>query len=198
MKAIIFDFDGVIHDTLHDLYKVHISTLEQISLEEMKANVFNGNPRVYFEKFTPEQQTNFENAWQKHYNTLKLTKPIRDELIKLSQNYSLFVVSSNTEINLNKYFKNNNFTNVFTGIYGSETHKSKVEKFKILFNKNNLKADECIFVTDTLGDILEANNVNMKTIAVDFGYHKREKLEQGNPYKIVSDFKDIRTFVNKL
>ena len=57
LKAIIFDFDGVIHDTLEDLHKVHCDTLEKLTLEEMKDKVFSGNSRKYFEKFNDEEST---------------------------------------------------------------------------------------------------------------------------------------------
>jgi len=198
MKAIIFDFDGVIHDTLIDLYEVHCETLEKLTLEEMKNNVFNGNPRKYLEKFTNKEKNDFEKSWNKHYNTLKLKTNIRKELLLLSKKYLLFIISSNTENNLNQYFKNNNFTNIFEKIYGVETDKSKINKFKILFNEYKLKNDDCIFITDTLGDILEANNVGLKTIAVEFGFHDKEKLKKGNPFKIISKFEEIKDIVSKI
>jgi len=70
-------------------------------------------------------------------------------------------------------------------------NKSKVEKFKYLFKKYKLKPEDCIFITDTLGDILEGNKVGVRTIAVDFGFHKRDRLEKGKPFKIVSSFDEI-------
>ncbi|MFP4402074.1 MAG: HAD family hydrolase [Candidatus Nanoarchaeia archaeon] len=195
MRAIIFDFDGVIHDTLEDLHRIHCQTLEELTMDEMKENVFGGNSREYFDKFSDEEKDNFEKIWKTHCNDLRLERAIRDELEILSQSYLLFIVSSNNEYNLNRYFENNNFLNIFTKIYGAETHKSKYEKFKILLGNFDLIVDECIFVTDTLGDILEANKIGLKTIAVDFGYHERERLEKGNPIKIVSHFKEIGKFI---
>ncbi len=198
MKAIVFDFDGVIHDTLEDLHKVHYDILEKISIKEMIDNVFDWNPREYFDKFSPEKQREFEETWQRVYKELTLERNIREELEKLSKKYLLYIISSNNEYNLETYFENNNFLNIFNKIYWVETHKSKVEKFKILFEETKLKVDDCIFVTDTLWDILEANEVWIKTIAVDFGYHNKEKLKQGNPYKIVSSFEEIRRIIDSI
>jgi len=197
MKAIIFDFDGVIHDTVEDLHRIHCQTLEHLTMNEMLENVFGGNPRKYMEKFNLERKQGFEEAWKQHIETLTLEPVIRNELETLSQKYTLFIVSSNTELNLHTYFKNNNFANIFRKIYGAETHKSKIEKFRILLNDAKLRTQDCVFVTDTLGDILEASDVGIKTIAVDFGFHKREKLEAGNPFEIVSDFKEITSAVNR-
>jgi len=79
----------------------------------------------------------------------------------------------------------------FTEVLGVDFHKSKVEKFKYLFQKYDLKPEEILFVTDTLGDILEANKVHVRTIAVDFGFHDRERLEKGKPFKIISGFTEM-------
>ena len=64
--------------------------------------------------------------------------------------------------------------------------------------KYDIDTSSCVFVTDTLGDILEANKLGIKTIAVDFGYHERARLERGNPFAIVSDFKEIRKIIEQL
>jgi phosphoglycolate phosphatase-like HAD superfamily hydrolase len=79
-----------------------------------------------------------------------------------------------------------------------ETHRSKVEKFKYLFDKYKIEADECVFVSDTLGDVLEGHKVGVKTIAVDFGFHKKDRLEKGKPYKIVSSFEEILQVISYL
>jgi phosphoglycolate phosphatase len=82
-------------------------------------------------------------------------------------------------------------TSLFSFLYGYETHKLKTHKFKKVLNDFNIREDECIFITDTLGDILEANEVGIDTIAVDFGYHERERLEKGKPKKIISSFNEL-------
>lgn len=192
MKAIIFDFDGVIHNTLLDLHKVHLKTLSDLSLEDYRIKVFSNNPREYLsDKFSKEQISNFEEEWMKVFYDLKIEENVKNVILKLKEKYELFIISSNTEKNISIYFNNSNFTDVFKKIYGVETHRSKVEKFKILFKEFNLKKGEVIFITDTLGDILEANEVGVRTIAVDFGFHKKALLEKGKPWKIISNIEDL-------
>lgn len=196
LKAIIFDFDGVIHNTLHDDHKVHNQTLEKISLEDMQKNVYEGNPRQYFQKFDKQTQNRFETAWEKHYKTLELEAHVRDFLEKIYLQYKLFIITSNTEKNIEHYLKNNQAEHFFSQTFGAETHISKIEKFKMLLKSYKLNSDECLFVTDSLGDILEANEVNIKTLAVDFGFHLPETLAKGNPYQIVSSFDQILEIIN--
>ncbi len=201
MKAIIFDFDGVIHDTYEMAYQINLKISGENLTREQHRDFFNGN---IFEKVVVDEEKEraeseqFYELQNEAYKYLKIDENIKTNLEKLSKKYSLFIISSNQEEALDNYFQNNKFIHIFREILGAETHKSKVEKFKYLFEKYSLEADDCIFVTDTLGDILEGNKVGVKTIAVDFGFHKKDRLEKGNPFKIVSSFEEITEVINNL
>lgn len=190
IKAIIFDFDGVIHDTLDLVYNVTKEVVPTITLEEMKG-FFTGN--IYEHKtLTKEEFEKVYKIQEKHYKNLKMTSNIKKNLIQLKKDYQLFIVTSAKESIINDYLKNNEAINLFSAVMGLETNRSKIEKFKKVFQDYNLNKDECYFITDTLGDILEANKLGIKTIAVDFGYHDKATLQKGNPHSIISKFSDIK------
>jgi len=71
------------------------------------------------------------------------------ELEKLSQDYTLFIISSNREYSIEKYLCHHEME-YFTEVLGGDFHKSKVEKFKYIFNKYDFSKDDCYFITDTL------------------------------------------------
>lgn len=196
MKAVIFDFDGVIHDTLDISYDASLKVNGDMSLDEYK-DLFNGNLYTH-KRVSLEGQDVYFSLTGPEYAKLEIKENIREELLKLKEKYSLFIISSNTQKILNNYFEKNKGSHIFKDILGVETHRSKIEKFKILFEKYDLTKDDCIFVTDTLGDILEANKLEIDTIAVDFGFHERERLVKGNPKKIVSHFKDTLPAVEEI
>jgi len=201
MKAVVFDFDGVIHDTYELAYQINVEITGGALTREEHRDFFNGNmfERVIVDKEKEKiESENFYRLQNEAFEHLKIDKNIKNNLEKLAKKYSLFIISSNQEEALNIYFQNNKFTHIFKEILGSETHQSKVEKFKYLFEKYSLVADDCIFVTDTLGDILEGNKVGVRTIAVDFGFHKRDRLEKGNPFKIVSSFDEVVEVIKSL
>ncbi len=196
IKAIIFDFDGVIHDTLELAFNINKIIFPGITLNEYK-DFFNGN--IYDrEKVTPEVSKKYFEMQEEEFKKLKIENEIKSELLKMQNKFELFIISSNMEMTLNNYFENNNILHIFKKVLGMESHKSKIEKFKLLMDESNIDKDNCIFVTDALGDILEANKVNLNTIAVDYGFHEREKLEQGKPIEIVSHFKEILPMINKI
>ena len=195
MKSVIFDFDGVIHDTLDLVYEIS-RQIHGISLEEYK-DFFNGN--VYQNAGIGDEEAKLFLAMQAEgFRKLQIERHIREELLKLKDEYELFIVTSNSEPILNEYFENNGIMDVFKRVLGVETHKSKVEKFRILMNEHGVEPETSVFITDTLGDILEANKAGLRTIAVDFGFHERERLQKGSPHTIISDFRDLRPEIEKL
>ena len=196
IKAVIFDFDGVIHDTLEIAFKINQEMNPELSLEEYK-NLFDGNLYKH-DYITPEKSKKYFELQEEQYKNLKIEENIKKELIKLKEELNLFIVTSNNERDLNRYFENNNLSEVFNEILGFETHSSKEEKFMMILNKYNIKKEECLFITDTLGDLIEAKKVGIGSIAVDFGFHDKERLEKGDPLMIVSRFEGISKAVKKI
>lgn len=195
IKAIIFDFDGVIHNTLELGFSTQREIFPELSLEEYK-DLFDGN--IYQHNKISSSTTSFFELSKPKYAQLIIKESTREELLKLKEKeYSLFIISSGSEEIIKEYVNRNTPAQIFKEILGMETHKSKIEKFKIILEKNNLIKEEVIFVTDTLGDLLEANKLGIKSLAVDFGFHERERLEKGNPIKIISSFDEIAKYLEE-
>ena len=53
------------------------------------------------------------------------------------------------------------------------------------FEKHHTNAAQCVFVTDTLGDMREAQEHSVGTIGCSWGVHPRATLEKGMPFRIV-------------
>lgn len=195
MRAVIFDFDGVIHDTF-EFHRKSIERFTGISLDEKDfRDMHSGN----FFKAIPDAMKNVR--WEEYrdfiypeQSNMKIRKEIKDIIEKLDERYMLYIITSGGTKNVSDFFQNNNIT-VFREILGLETERSKEKKFSILFRKYGLKADDCIFVTDTLGDILEANKMNISTVAIDSGFQDRKTLEKGKPLKIISDLNELLSFL---
>jgi len=195
IRAVIFDFDGVIHDTFSIAYKISKHFTPNITIEEYK-DYFNGN--VYSNvEITPEREIKFRELQAKEFSPLIINEDVKSHLIEIKQNFELFIVSSNWEEHLNMYLKNNSIGH-FSEVLGCDTDKSKVKKINMILDKYNLKADECIFITDTLGDLKEANTAGVRSIAVDFGFHNKARLELGKPWKIVSKFNELLSEIKKI
>lgn len=189
IKAVIFDFDGVLIDSFEIGYGVQAKLWKDISREEYR-DMFNGN--VYEHK---EVNDDIAHRYLEFYKDLikdvKMTLDVKHFLNDVAKEHSLFIITSNASDIISPFFEKSNTLSMFESIMGLETDKSKVKKFNIIFDDYGFSKEECLFVTDTLGDILEANEVGVKTVAVDFGFHGRDRLEKGNPSKIVSSFDEL-------
>lgn len=198
MDVVIFDFDGVIHDTFELAYGIY-SQLRPGSSREEYRSFFDGNVIENVDAAVDEQERIiFRKREQEAFTKLALEPTIRKQLMYLAERYELFVISSNTEDNINAYLARNGVAGLFSAVLGAETHASKQEKFRMLFETYGVTREGCVFVTDTLGDLREAQKVGVASIAVDFGFHSRKRLEQGVARAIVSEFSAIADVIDSM
>jgi len=191
---LIFDFDGVIGDTFDILWAVSQQHATDPTLEDFLAH-HDGN--VYEEprlQFPMGAQDLFVGAYTERLGPshVQMATP---HIKHLASEYILHIVSSNAEAPLLAVLEESGLRACFASVYGMETHRSKVAKFKMILTSAKLDPSEVLFVTDTLGDVREAAVVGISTIAETFGFHNRERLVQGNPYKIVDTWDEIMSEV---
>lgn len=191
IKMIIFDFDGVIEDNYEQHFELMKKRIVGITREEHR-QIYEGNFHVEIQKFKDRDTGyNLKEDFSDMKKYLVIRPEIEETLVTLSQKYKLGFLTSAREKGTVEYLEANKITDLFAFVYGFETGILKSEKFLKIFKDFDVTKDECIFVTDTLGDIREANEVGVKTIALDCGYHERERLEKGKPMRIVSKFSDL-------
>jgi phosphoglycolate phosphatase len=198
IKHIIFDFDGVIGDTfdiLSSLSYKHVvnNPSHEDFLAHHDGNVFE-EPKVIFDA---EKRHLFFSEYRESIAGSHLKDSIAP-IKSLSEHFQLYINSSNQEAGLLSALEQADLLSCFKKVMGEETHKSKVTKFQIVFDEYGATTENTIFITDTLGDIKEAEKIGIKTIAETFGFHSRERLMQGNPYKIVDSWDEILKEIEKL
>jgi phosphoglycolate phosphatase len=196
IKAVIFDFDGVLFDTFDINLAICREQNKNIDIETFKKH-HDGN--VYEEpaiKFTEEDVVNF---WKKYHDRADAEHffPLIDQIENLFKKYKLFIVSSSTEKTIEKYLSLTKIETYFQKVLGAETDKSKVKKLGIIFKEFDLKPEECAFIVDTLGDILEGKKSGVHTVAVTWGYHEEERLKKGNPDFIISEFNKLESVIEQ-
>ncbi|MEI7426023.1 MAG: HAD hydrolase-like protein, partial [Candidatus Moraniibacteriota bacterium] len=110
-KTIIFDFDGVIHDTYELAFQINFEISGKKLTREQHMDFFNGN---VFEstKVSEEDNEKFFKLQNKAFEYLRIDEHIRKNLEKLSALHPLFIISSNQEDALDIYFKNNKFLHI--------------------------------------------------------------------------------------
>ena len=179
-KVIIFDFDGVIVNSCQLSLDINREQYSNVTYSELQS-WSEGN--IYSKKLREEMDDDHEiYFFEQYYRRITELIPVEgiENVIKelTRQGYKLVIVSSADEDSIGNYLKIHNLDKYFVEIMARKTHKSKVEKFKMVFEKYKIKANETLIVTDSVGDVKEAHEVKMKAIGVTWGVHEKERLEK--------------------
>lgn len=191
MSLIIFDFDGVIVDSFQaalETVREHQPEL-QVGEEEYRS-CFEGN--IYQSHIQRRFTAVFDGFFDRYLPKILSLSPISgvDGILKdLSVDHTLAIISSTDSNVLREWLKKYDLIHAFKDILGADIAKGKVEKFEMLFEAYGVASKDAVFITDTLGDLREAEKVGIPTIAVTYGYHDRARLEQGT-YAVIIDRPD--------
>lgn len=198
MKLILFDFDGVLVDTLIMNHQISKEINKDLSLSAFR-DLFNGN---IFDSIknssTVKQHPRFFERYEEQYRELEIPQELKNLIYKLSKNYILTIISATPSALITKILKQANISQYFLDILGGDIHTSKVVKNKILLEKYKVSSEDAVFITDTVGDIIEARECGIRSIAVTWGFHEIETLEKAKPAKIVSTPFDLLQAIKEI
>ena len=192
-KLLLFDFDGVLVDSL-DVYVRAIKwCLERIDQPIVK------NTADYLELFDDnfyEALVNrgvdliaFAEALNEYtclmggdyYKDVKLVPSMPSVLDTLCRDHLLCIISSNSNDAIQQIFKIVNYDGYFQAILGSDFAFSKKDKIAHALDRFQKTPRETYYIGDTAGDIKEGREAGVNTVAVTWGWHPREKLLAANP-----------------
>ena len=205
-KIIIFDFDGVLVDSFRLAFETNkLFSPKGTDLSEgryrvfFEGNVYDKMPKA---STTEEGIKQFFDIYSSKLFDLPVARGIENALSVLSKEYRMIIVSSTTSAAIDSWLKKNKLDKYFLEIMGSDVNKSKEEKIKAIFEKYKVKPEDCVFITDTLGDLREGQKVGVDCLAVTYGYHAKEVLKKGKSVDFIDKPEDIvvkvREYFNKI
>ena len=197
MKAIIFDLDGTILNTLVDLknavnHGLKTRNLPEKDLEYVRTAIGNGT-QVLIKRCCPEDIseeeraivfTNFKNYYLKHYDDFTRPYPGIVEMLKKLKGQVKLGVVSNKDHDLVIKLINKEFPDLFDIIQGSYFDKPKKPNPYLIdkiIKENNLIKKDCLYVGDTNIDKESATNAGLDYLLVNYGYRTKEELEKMCP-----------------
>lgn len=199
-KLFLFDFDGVLVDSLC-LYEKSVNLcLERISQRPIETR----------EEFLDLFEENFFSAIAKRgvdvgefmaaskavtptldYSVTRPFTELLPVLAQLKKRSALVIISSNSSFAIRLMLAKFGFEPFFDDILGADFNFSKVEKILYAKGHYGTNSGHTFYVCDTAGDVREAREAGVKTVAVTWGWHPRSRLERARPDVIVDDPKKL-------
>ncbi|MBN1474159.1 MAG: HAD family hydrolase [Syntrophaceae bacterium] len=190
MKLFLFDFDGVLVDSLDVYEKTVTDCLIKINQpltrgREEFLELFEGN---FYESLV-QKGVDLEAFMKASIDILarvkiKDIKPIEDAVpvvAKLHKEHCLIVISSNETASIREALELFKYDGYFKEILGSDFMLSKKDKILYAIKKYQLPPDDIYYIGDTTGDIKEGKQAGVKTVGVSWGWHDRAKMAAAGP-----------------
>jgi len=197
-KIILFDFDGVIADSFDIAFELNKQIDPKITTEEDFRNLFNGNisdwskNTSYNEEEIKRINDDFFAKYIPQMKKVKMIPDMKEVIARLGKIYTLLIVSSTIISPIRDFLKRNKILSYFDDIVGSNfVDANKIERIKMVLKKYGVEAKDCVFITDTLGDIKEAASVGVQSIGVVWGFQEKENLLKGKPFRIIEKPEDL-------
>ena len=202
IKAMIFDLDGTLLNTLDDLctstnYALSSHNLPIRTKEEIRSFVGNG-VRLLIERAVPSNTlttvvdsvfTTFREHYQLHMNDQ--TRPY-DRIIELleelhTRNIKTAIVSNKYDVAV-KQLANEHFHDLIDVAIGESIHiPKKPSPDGILFAINQLGGTihDCIYIGDSDIDMITAKNANVTGVGVTWGFRSEDCLLENGAAHII-------------
>lgn len=196
-KAVIFDWDGVVIDSL-DFVKQTYRRLEKelnITLiknwDEFKNNLECNWKKAYLEKgYTHDHIHQAEQLFREEQKThpLHVFPSMRLFIPLLAKKFKLGIVSNNYSDWIKSKLRDEGLLHYFDEIIGIDmVSVSKPDPTSLLMCMKLLGVEphNTVYVGDMDGDIIAGKRAGVKTIAVTYGYHTPERLAKTEPHHTV-------------
>lgn len=202
MSLVLFDFDGVLADTLNDMLFFAQQVCNELGVERLVTREdLNSLEIMSFAEYgrqleVPEPLVDeFVRRCLKRFKEKDSPPDIfsgLDQVIKeLSRNHMLAIVSGNTTQNIQAFLIAHGLNGCFQALFGVDSPGSKREKIEQA-RRQLAKAGETVFmVGDSVSDIRAAKESSVQSIAVGWGHQSAERLLAAEPDYLIHSPREL-------
>ncbi len=205
MKNIIFDWSGVVRDTVTNQMWIVNHIFKQYGVAEISTEEFRENwiqpPALFYQKYLPEGYNEIDRS--KLFQELQLREDCPKatqfpEVVKIineckDKGYFLAVVSSDFPETLLPEVKEYGLENVFSEIITDAN--DKLESVQKIIKESNLSLEDTFFVGDSNHEIDVAKETGIKSVAVTWGFVSEKKLRTHNPDYVANTPQQLQAII---
>jgi phosphoglycolate phosphatase len=207
INTVIFDFDGTIADSFH----IFIETLEEVlklpqpltpaEIEDLRGSSTRGilQKLGVKKRQMPSLVIKGRRGIADKMDRVDIFDGMPEAIAQLAkENYQLFIVSTNNNDLISGFLHRYRLEGNIASVYAGTSIFGKAKRLSTLLKKEELLAGQCIYIGDETRDIEAAREVNMKCVAVEWGYSSRSALKSYNPYILVATPANLVKAINSL
>lgn len=197
MALIIFDYDGVLADTLDDLIQFgqeacnqlgvnHVVTKDDLSHLEVMSFATFGRACEVPEHLVDEFVNISLNLFAEKETPPAIFAGLEEVIRHFSANHKIAIVTTNSSQNVHAFLAHHGIDNLIHAVYGVDTPGSKAQKIS-LARERFVENEETVFmIGDSLSDVRAAKEAGVTSVAVTWGHQSLETLLQGEPDYVVN------------
>lgn len=204
MTLIIFDYDGVLADTLDDLILFgqeacnqlgvkHLVTKDDLNNLEVMSFASYGRACEVPEHLVDEFVKICLNFFAEKKSPPDTFADLSNVVRYLSLNHKIAIVTTNSSQNVKAFLVEHGLDGLIHAVFGVDTPGSKAQKISMARNRlfEDRKQGSVFMVGDSLSDVLAAKEASATSIVVTWGHQSLENLLRGNPDYVVSTPHDL-------
>lgn len=200
MALIIFDYDGVLADTLDDLIHFgqqacnqlgvkHTVTQDDLSNLEVMSFATYGRACEVPEHLVDEFVKISLNLFAEKKSPPAIFEGIKEVVQHFSSQHKLAIVTTNSSQNVKLFLAQHGLSDRFHAVYGVDTPGSKAHKISLARERFGEKS--VFMIGDALSDVRAAKEAGVASIAVIWGHQSLETLLRGEPDYVVKSPKEL-------
>ena len=215
-KAIIFDLDGTLADTIDDITDglngmLNEYGFDSITREQTLNNINNGAFELVRRSLPREKQddafvTEAKKVYEKYYSDCYCNKTLeyngcKEALLSLQEKDVSLSVLSNKQDEFVKVIVSKLFPEIkFDFVIGQGVFPTKPDPSAVTFilDKLHLSPSDAVIVGDSNVDMLTAKNADITAVGVSWGYRSPDILNKNGATIILNSPNEIASVLNYL
>jgi phosphoglycolate phosphatase len=113
------------------------------------------------------------------------------------QKYFLYIISSNSTSNIEKFLSEKGLLLYFDKVYGGAGIFDKARLITKVLKEQKIEPDSTVYVGDEVRDIQASKQIGMPCIAVGWGYNGADLLAQNSPMVVVRKPKELLQVISQ-
>ncbi len=191
-RALIFDFDGTIADTLGETRNIFNQLAPDYGIRQVEEHEMAGLRHLSLKQILKELEipkrrvpsiiARGTGMMRQNIDRLELIDGMKDALAGLRDHTENFgILTSNTTANVDVFLRNHGIRDLFDFVSSTSKLTGKARHLRAIRKTFSLKHSEMVFIGDELRDVKAAQKANIPHAAVSWGFNSRESLAKSKP-----------------